>query len=83
MSNYKELIKLADSVIKEQDKYTMNLYKKVFYNRIFQLIMTTKELRKNIIRILKENKELINFNNFKYIVYKIVNLIEEKIRYIL
>lgn len=77
MSNCKEIIELANSIIEKQ--YNTKLYKKVLYNRIFQIIISTKKLRKHIIKILKENAELLNFNNLKYLMYKTFKFVEENI----
>ena len=79
MSNYKKVISLIDDIIVEQKVDSRDLYRKIFYNRIFQIIISTEELRKNILYILKERKKLINFNNFKYLIYKILKIMQEKI----
>ena len=77
MSNCKEIVELANSIIEEQDN--TKLYKKVFYNRIFQIIISTKELRNHVIEILKEDHELINLNNLKYLIYKMFKIVEGNI----
>lgn len=79
MSNYESIIKLAANIIDKQEDNTKKTYKKIFYNRIFQIIVSNKELRKNIFNILKEEKKLRSFNNFMYLIYKISKLLEEKI----
>lgn len=79
MSNYKMIINWADLVINEQKESERGLYKKVLYNRIFQIIISTDELRENIIKILKYEKKIINFNNFNYLIYKILKLLEARV----
>ncbi len=79
MSNYKEVINLTEIIINEQKENLKNCYKKVFYNRIFQIIISTKELRNHLIEILKENRKLINLNNSKYLIYKTFKIIEGRI----
>ena len=75
MENYESLIKSIDNLLEKNVRYDKKILKKVLYNRIFQIIMAKKELRKNILSILFNKnaaKVIFMFNNLNYILVKVI-----------